>query len=401
MLIAYYFPPENTIGAARPARFAKYLAKRGYPVQVISRALAGVRDDDVLRVPAPTQSSRTLRRMTRVFGHFNRWVMPNNDRLSWLPHCLIVGSALLARRPNDVIISTHPPIVTHLVAMFLKIWHGNHWVADFRDPLLGNPVRSGRRSMMFDAMLERWVFARADAIIANTDAVSRLWRARYPQYDSKIHLIWNGIDRDDGMPSPLPPQTGRTRRMLAHVGTIYGGRTPAPLLDSFNRLRQAGKLTDAAYQLRLIGPIENESLDINSPLCSAMRAHGTLHVIPEMVPQAQAQQETREADCLLLLDIADTSKPSVQLPAKVFEYIRACRPILAFTPPGSVIRSVLARSGVAHACISALDSDAEIDQVVLDFITQPLPATTPSDAFWEEFEASAQTDKLIRIIKSL
>ena len=57
LIIAYYFPPQNTAGAARPSRFHKYLPEFGYRTQVISAA-----------APAGDSSWRDVRRTSQAGG---------------------------------------------------------------------------------------------------------------------------------------------------------------------------------------------------------------------------------------------------------------------------------------------------------------------------------------------
>ena len=38
LIISYYFAPQNTIGAIRPTKLAKYLTRLGYDVTEIGRA---------------------------------------------------------------------------------------------------------------------------------------------------------------------------------------------------------------------------------------------------------------------------------------------------------------------------------------------------------------------------
>lgn len=99
--------------------------------------------------------------------------------------------------PGTVLISTHPPVVTHLVALVLKRRFGRPWIADFRDPLWGNPVRTSYRAGLIDLIIECLVVRHADAAIANTDASAAMLVSRYPELSDKISTIWNGLDPED------------------------------------------------------------------------------------------------------------------------------------------------------------------------------------------------------------
>lgn len=395
LLIAYHYPPENTIGAARPARFAKYLARRGHAVQVVANQGDGATADGVARVPAPGArpgwASRALRLITR-------YALPYDDRLDWAPHAIRVGDPFCRQRP--VILSTHPPVATHFAALALKRRHRLAWIADFRDPIMaGHPKRTGWRAAVLDRVMERLIFRHADLIIANTEAVGRLWADQYPRWRDKITVIWNGFDPEDGL-APLPP-CGRARREIAHVGVIYGGRSPAPVIRALDRLIAAGTLVPDSIRLRLLGPVKNDALAPVADARTRLEAAGALAVEDRMAPRQEALTATLAADILLLLELNAADETAVQLPAKIFEYIRACRPILAITPPDSVTRTVLAQSGVPHLCLSPTEPPERFDAALATFLATPPGPIAPSPAFLATFDAARQTEALAEAIDRL
>jgi len=173
------------------------------------------------------------------------------------------AEAALMERPVVAVVSTSPPVATHLVARRLKRRFGVPWVADFRDPLRGNPFRTRRWFFPYDALLERMLFRNADALIANTDTLAEMWNRRYPEFSGKMSVIWNGFDPEDRIAPAV--KASRGRRVLAHVGTLYGGRHPGRVLSSLVRL--IDQLIDAGLVTR------NE--DIND------RRAKTLHLTAE------------------------------------------------------------------------------------------------------------------------
>src|SRR5437867_807840 len=54
LIFAYHFPPENTIGGARPFRFSKYLSRSGYTCRVFTAAdQTGSNNPNTEYVPDP------------------------------------------------------------------------------------------------------------------------------------------------------------------------------------------------------------------------------------------------------------------------------------------------------------------------------------------------------------
>ena len=421
LMLAYYFPPQNAIGAARPSRFVRYLRRLGTPVSVVCSPLpkpgsryeerpstpapqdgqeggqGGPASDEVqaIRVPDgfPACGQRRLDAISRSLQGVQRVLLPYDDRLAWLPYACAAASVEVT--PGTVLVSTHPPVVTHLAALALKRRTGRPWIADFRDPLRGNPSRTALRARLIDRAIEWFVVQQADAVIANTDASAAMLARRYPAWAEKISTIWNGFDPEDRM-EPLP-RADRARRVMSHIGSLYGARTPLPFVACLNRLIEGGAMSPGAIQFRQIGYSDPECLNPAEPAFQALQAHGCLHVVTHIIPQREARQEMLTADWLLLLDMNETN-PGVQIPAKTFEYIRACRPILALTTPGSSTERVLALSGIPHTCIDFAATPEQFDAEVLAFLRRPFRDAAPSARFWSEFDASRQTAALSTLI---
>ncbi|MBC7799752.1 MAG: oligosaccharide flippase family protein [Gemmatimonadaceae bacterium] len=395
LMLAYYYPPENEIGAERPGRFARILRQMGLPVTVVTAAHIPAANDAVtLRVPGPGGGLVRDRAMGWALGIVQRVALPYNDRLSWLPHACRAATA--AATPGTVLMSTHPPIVTHLAALALHWRTGLPWIADFRDPHWGNPCRPSYRAGLMDPAVERLVVRHATAVIANTDAAAAVLAARYPDMVEKINTIWNGVDPAD--PVMALPASDRVRQTISHVGSLYGSRTPDVFAASLIRLIRGGDLQAASIEFRQVGPADPNCLDLGHPAYHTLAAAGCLHVIRQRVPKAQARYEALNADRLLLLDVNRTN-PGLQVPAKLFDYVQACRPILAFTPDGSATARLLARSGVPHVCIDPGCLPAACDAAVLAFLRRPIPFIAPDPAFLAEFDADRQTADLAALIE--
>ncbi len=398
-LIAYHYPPHTEIGAARPHRFARHLRYAGWGVQVVTSSTDLRRANDQraielehsteqpLPIRVPTSDKPGPQYRSRVLQLFEKFILPYEDRLGWLPHALRAGTRTMTA--DSVIISTHPPVVTHVAALILKLRTGRPWIADFRDPLWGNPCRVALRATWFDPLIERAVILCADAVIANTDGSAALLRARYPRQAHAITAIYNGFDPDDVI-VPVPPPA-RAMRTLSHVGTLYGARSPALVLDSLDRLVRAGRMGDGAWQFRQIG---RAVPGIMPPVAPGDGVYQS----PRHLPQSAARQEMLAADVLLLLlDLSDHN-PGLQVPAKLYEYVRTGRPIVAVTPPGSATSQVLAIAAVQHVCIDPAAPHPAFDDILAEFLAAPHPTTAPSPGFLRMFDIGHQIRDLVAVL---
>ncbi len=392
LFLAYWYPPENESGAHRPARLAKYLQRLGYAPGVVAAACAAepTPRDPIVRTPSQPDDSALTRLALRL--------IPYNDRIEWVSGATAAASAALDRHAARVVISTSPPVATHLVALNLRRRHRFAWVADFRDPIVGNPFRQRWHGRIYDNFLEGRIVKHADAILVNTDAALESFARRFPRHRQKFHLLWNGFDPEE--PLSARPVPARSHRMLAHFGSIYGPRQPGMLVGAMARLMATGKLAPEALRLRLVGTVDHAAPWLKAPELATLRDRGLIDLQETPVPRAEAQREMAESDYLLLIDLTGDSA-GVQVPAKLFEYVRIGRPILALTTRNSPVERILARSGIPHVCMYVGDDAATLDTRLLELLSMPPTVSEPSRWFHEEFDARAQGDRLAALLATL
>jgi glycosyltransferase involved in cell wall biosynthesis len=393
LFLAYYFPPDNESGAARPARFRKYLQREGWSTRVIARtAVTGI--GDRARHEPEATTPLPAARYTALANFAQRFILPYNDGLGWVPHAIAAAGEVIGKQHAPIIFSTSPPAATHVAALFLKREFNLPWVADFRDPLRGNFMRTGIRSAICDSMLERAIFQNADALIANTDAVAEMWRDRYPRHAHKISVIYNGFDPEEQI-AALPAES-HGRRVITHAGAIYGGRDPELLLESIRRLIERNELDPSSFLLRFIGDIQRDSLR-KPELLDWHEKRGCLELSNGVLPKAQADDAIARSHYLLLMD-NNQHGSSQQVPAKLFNYIRLGRFILALTPKGSSTERILARSGVPHVCLPGDTRPEDVDRNVLAMLSRTAEPAKPSAWFNAQFNAVNQTDALMSVL---
>ena len=394
LFLAYYFPPINTSGAFRASRFFKYLPEFGYnchvlchgdPVQVSAKNVHPVvQAAKIWSIPGLLDATVKVAQKMGV---------PYGDRLAWVPPAVAASRKLLAHEDIAVIISTSPPLATHLVAMYLKDRYRLKWIADFRDPLPDE--LDGRFVSIYKSAMEGWILRKADAVVANTNSAAERLFSLYPRWREKIAVIWNGYDPEEDV--TVGPAPSRNYRILTHVGDLYGPRHPARLLASIRRLGDRGLVDCSKLQIHLIGPV-GEDVEIRLASFSDLIKNQSLIYNGQTIPRKEALQKTADADFLLLLDM---HAGGFALPAKLIDYLRCGRPILAFTHHNSPAEHVLSESGVPYTCIYEDAGESDTDNKVHSFLTSATPATGPSPWFWKQFNTREQTETLSSILDGL
>jgi glycosyltransferase involved in cell wall biosynthesis len=402
-LIAYHFPPENAAGAARPFRFYRYLPEFGFDPRVFTAADPGPdRPENVVHVPdelgeywlrggpKPKAGPMGLAELA-----FRRYAVIAGVGFQWSRRVAGACEEWRAKRSGDrpAIFSTYPPAGAVLMPLWLK--PGSfRIVLDYRDPFSSisdddrQPDYRGRR------WIDSRAIARSDLVIANSDAAAEGFRARFPAHAHKVHAIWNGFDpAEDVAALPIPNRIGP---VIAHVGAIYTGRSPDAVLASVGRLRSLDRQRYGGIRIALVGPL-GYGARVDPELVESGQREQWLDYVPEMIPKADARRIAAEADYLLLIQ----PQSSVQVPAKLFEYLRIGRPILAYAPKDSAIEWLLARAGVPYQCIYPGEAVGEVDAKVRKLVETPTGPYAASDWFLEAFDGRNQTRRLTELIQQI
>jgi len=342
LLITYHFPPSAASGAFRMLGFARHLPSFGWqPIVVAPPTLPWepIDPDLVKQIPAetivhqvnyPSRAPKILRVLAQ-------------DAI-WLPRAWFACKRAISRHQPDAILTSGPPHCVHLLGRRLKRWSGLPWVADFRDPWISDGTnRSLSWQDRWNRRWERSVFAQADLILANAPNACRLYQEAFPQESAKIVTLTNGFD-------PRPERAVARHRTnsdlrLLHAGELYAGRNPVPLLEALT----APVAGMPGQRLHLLGRIETNAFP------SLVRERGwSDHVIFEGQRNYEDTLDAmQQADILVLFD---TPGRRIGVPAKLYEYLGAGRPILALAESDGDTAAVLRESGVLHRIASPSDA---------------------------------------------
>jgi len=198
-----------------------------------------------------------------------------------------------------------------------------------------------------------------------------MYAQRYPKRSGKTwNLIENGYEESIFDTLPLASSVSSHRPLqLVHSGVVYPNeRDPRALFDALANLQQAGQLTADTLQIvfRASG-----SEDYFSQLLQERGIADMVQLKPHL-PYREALAEMLTVDGLLILQASNCNH---QIPAKLYEYLRARRPILALTDPAGDTAGVLRRAGIET--IAPLDSAPAIATALQAFVKHLQVGTAP------------------------
>jgi len=361
LLITYHFPPSSASGAFRMLGFARHLPTFGWqplvvappslPWEPIDPLLAQSLPEDVVVEPVPYPAS--VPRLLRMLA----------QNALWLPRAWSACRRLIREHRPDVILTSGPPHCVHALGHYLKRWSGLPWVADFRDPWISDgKAKRLRWSERYELRWERGVFANADLILANAPNACALFQEEYPSQGDKVVVLTNGFDPRGS--NPRERGDAQVMRML-HAGEIYAGRDPLPLFEALARLNAE---SGSRYQLEIMGRCE--SGDVALP--DLLRQRGWDDFVA--LQGQRTYQETLDAmDAADILVLFDSPGRTIGVPAKLYEYFGAGRPILALAEPDGDVAAILRASGVLHR-IASPRNRGEIERMLRE-LTQAIQAS--------------------------
>jgi glycosyltransferase involved in cell wall biosynthesis len=354
LIVSFAFPPSNVIGAVRVGKLARYLDRRGHDVRVLTTDIVEDRSlpleisrervfyteyrqrrdwiDRMVRMlrgrtavapegrreDVPPQDGAPARSLRQTFRRHYFGLMHIPDmRADWLRTAIPAGRRLISEWKPEIIFASAPPNTGLMVASRLARTHKLPWVADFRDLWVDNPYYSepGWRKR-FDAILEPRILRSAAGLVT----VSPIWAEQLRRRHRKdVTVVYNGYAEEDF--PPLAPRVDPGEILtIRYMGSIYRGfRDPAALFSAIALLPD---------QLRTRINVEffSDAGDAVLDAAAAHRVERAVTVKPR-VPYRHALALQMDADVLLLLQSSDP-RDEGNLPAKLFEYLYARRPIL-------------------------------------------------------------------------
>src|SRR6201987_4329070 len=249
LIVSFWFPPANVVGAIRVGKLARYLDRHGYEVRVLTTKIGGdlslpleIPIEQVIytdyrqrrdRLPPLCSAFRGRSAALSVSGEAslvegNRPSKPGWDwlqrqyyalinipdmRSDWIKTAVPAGRRLIKDWRPDIIFAIAPPFTGLIVAGRLSRAFNIPWIADFRDLWVENPYYGYREPgwrMPVDAIVERRMVRNAAGLVT----VSPVWAEQLRRRHSKpADVVYNGYAEEDFPQSPLHDDQGEVLRI--------------------------------------------------------------------------------------------------------------------------------------------------------------------------------------------
>ena len=183
LLLSYWFPPNNVIGASRAAAIAQFFEKNGWDVTVLCADSSAVSKDfsvDLTDIDVHRVKDTTITRFLNFRAGRKRWVRvlsalarqftyPDGLRSTTSSFKRVADTLLSQGREFDVVFSTALPFSQHAAAVEIAKRAGASLVLDNRDTWACNIYR--RRlplSCWFERYYEHRILSNANLICCHS-----------------------------------------------------------------------------------------------------------------------------------------------------------------------------------------------------------------------------------------
>lgn len=341
LIIAYYYPPISSGGTMRPLKFARYLARMGHDVSVVTQTYGKTQVEPgnprIMRYHDISHNKKRLglrRRLQwlglRLFTEvLNRFGIYHSIYSWWKAKVIRHGDAIIESAKPDVIFATYPPVETLEIGTRLSRRYGIPLVVDFRDGLMFEPIES-KRMRRYRCIREHYRASEAEAV-KQCAAVTAIAGPIIDYYEETYgppgaEVISNAFDPEDL--EGLPAETGFDPDCFNIVFTGRFGLSDKNnrvdfFFDALRAMIKKNPSLAGTLRIHLAGEYRAQELRELRDLTGAgiVKVHG-------FVERRRALAMQRDAHLLLIITLPDRVS---SVSAKIFEYLYAGKPILALT----------------------------------------------------------------------
>ncbi|TWX52486.1 glycosyltransferase [Colwellia hornerae] len=360
LMVAFDYPPSRSVAGQRTLRMTQYLPEFGWEPLILTaktEAYDGLDNSQIIPSHMKNNIYRTMaldvdRHLSIKGKHFN-WMKVIDRWSTWIPTAIYRGLEIIKQEKPDVIWSTYPTMSAHIIANVLAKKTGIPLIVDYQDPLgyihkKNVPSFKKKISLKVDkAVLNRC----RHAIFATDEAKQAYIDYHQMENKDKFHCIENGYDESNfdlinSLSENIKSPFSANKFSLYYSGVLYpDGRDPTPTFYAIAKLIHDKVITSSNFELVFQG--SGDGL-LYKEVLEHLKIHHLVTFLAS-VPFVDSLKNMMDATALLLIQ---DDVFNLQVPGKLFEYIRAKKPVLVAAPLTSATGQVADKSNcgtIAHS----------------------------------------------------
>lgn len=389
LIISYSYPPKLAISSLRAAKFAKYLPDFEWepiiltiqpknidigldlPSEMKLGEVIRTRDFDftnkikkIFNIPTNKSIFNMEAKLSRSFNtksqiikiHLAKFLLAIVYQFVCFPDSKIGWYFIIKRQYIDIIknynidmiFTSSGPNTVHFIGRHFKKVLGVPWVADFRDLWTQNHIsRRIYPLWKIEQKLEKNTLRSCNAM---TTVSKPLANALANFHGKPVTVIKNGFDESDYFPRSKKKKKNKLR--IIYTGKIYPQkRDPSLIFKAIKKLIEENFLQPDELIIDFYGREMSWAKQISKKMnmTNLVRFHA-------MVPYHESVEIQMDADILLFLEWVAEKKGVYT--GKIFEYLGAKRPILAFGPKGGIVEKLLEETNAGKLVADVYDAKA-------------------------------------------
>jgi glycosyltransferase involved in cell wall biosynthesis len=372
-MVAFHYPPAfGSSGVQRALKFSQYLPEHGWRPLVLTvhpRAHERLSQRQLDDVPSEAIVERAFAldaaRHLAVSGRYPRSLALPDRWGSWVLGGIPAGLGLIRRHRPQVIWSTYPIATATFIGFALHKLTGIPWVADLRDPMVDEDFPTERWVRAAHGWIEKRAVRHAACLVLTAPGTQRRYREQHGVEAERSLCISNGYDEENfaqAVRLVRPGAQAGPRLHLVHSGILYPhDRDPSFFFAALAALARRGVVNGDNLRITLRASGHDETL-------RAMIEQSGVAELVRLEPgvaYTEALAEMLAADGLLLFQGPSCNH---QIPAKLYEYLRSGRPILALTDPAGDTAATLREAG--GSTIARIDDQADMELRMQSFLDE-------------------------------
>ncbi|WP_421872911.1 glycosyltransferase [Marinoscillum sp.] len=410
LLISPYFPPHGVVGEKRALNMVNYLPAHGWEVIV----LASPPHFQEKEVSSFHEDSTT----TVNYGFITPWLRPiinlftskpgsstsvkpdlskkpsksltPLDQYMWdIPGAIKAGKALIRKHKPDVILVNADPWSGLLVGHRLSQWSGIPWVADLRDPWTVFEEKMALRPRVIQRWihrLEKTFFHSAAHVILNTRSCKERYTEVYPaSVSAKFRFVRNAFDQS--LYDPATSDAGKDQvYRFGYFGSFRKFVSPESLLKAFALFVQKYDHSPNEVRLVMTGSPNSEFMYYLNEL--------KLQSFCDIQPAVEVSQTIKVLKSWDVLLLVVSNYYQWMVPAKLYDYMAAQKPILALSA-NTEVNEIIKETKSGFVC-----QPDDIEQIAdqMEYLFQSRLNDLDNHGPIEEYSVTAQVQKMNQIL---
>jgi glycosyltransferase involved in cell wall biosynthesis len=313
-----------------PSEVKVIRAKSFEPFNVYKKLIGKSKDDQLI-------ASETISIKNKSLGHrLSVWIRMNlfipDARVGWYFPAVKAGLSLLEKEKVDALVSIGPPHTTHLIGKKLASNFNLPHVPVFIDPWVDiSYYRNFKRSKLtlsIDNSLEKSVLQNSARAIFVTETMKEDYIKKYSFLKEKSNVLYWGYSEEDfRMDDGRWKTEDGKEEVILHAGNIFDYQNPKQFWKTLKSEIDKGRNLKVVF-IGTVSPEIRQSIT-NTGLDSFTEYKGFL-------PYKEMLKEILKASYLLVC----ATEPR-HVPGKLFEYLRAGKPIIAFGDGNEEVKKII------------------------------------------------------------